>query len=213
MAESEGANGVRGEVLLALLLGGRLSRSEIRIRAGLSSAEVDSVLRDLEAGNLIAARVSSDGIPRYRLTAAGSTRGDELVRAERQAVGPTIEPLMDRFDTTNAALKDLLRQWQLRPEGSTTVVNDHTDVAYDDRLLARLGQLLGSADAWLKDLPSERSRYERYRRRLRDAIDRVGRGETEYFAGMAVDSVHAVWWQLHADLLAVLGRQRSDADA
>jgi len=213
MVDADGASEARGEVLLALLLGGRLSRSEIRTRAGLSSAQADSVLRALESTHLLEAGVPPDGLRRYRLTPTGRARGEEVVRADRAAIGPAIEALIDRFDETNGALKELLRQWQLRPEGSAMVVNDHTDAAYDDRLLAQLGQLLARAEAWLTDLPSERARYERYGRRLRHAVDRAGRGELEYVAGLSVDSVHAVWWQLHADLLAVLGRERSAADA
>lgn len=208
-----GAETPRGEVLLALTLGGRLTAAEIATRAGIDGTEAAEVLGRLEGEGLVDAGVAPDGQQRYRLSSSGHVASATLLRGEREAIGATLEALIAAFAADNAKLKDFVRRWQLRPEGATEVPNDHSDTAYDERLLRELGGLLHGAEPWLAQLPSERTRYRRYRERLARALDRAGRGEIDYVCGLSVDSVHSVWWQLHADLLAVLGRERTDADA
>ncbi len=212
-SDQGGANDAAAEILLALKLGGRLSAAELVLRRGLLRRDVDDVVGRLTAEALVEAGVPPDGLERYRLTAQGESRADEFVARERAVVGSLIEALLAAFDVSNAALKDLLRRWQLRPEGSALVVNDHTDARYDERLLRELGALLSRAAPWLDRIAARRPRYARYRERLAGAADRAGRGETDYVSGLSVDSVHSIWWQLHADLLAMSGRERSESDS
>lgn len=213
MSDLHDAASARGEALLALKLGGRLSCAEVEARGGLAADAAVEVLQAMVGDGLAESGVPPDGLVRYRLTPAGKQAADNVVEAERASLSGALEELIEDFDAANARLKELLHRWQLRPEGSTAVVNDHSDAAYDDRLLAELGAFFRSAEAWLARLPAGRPRYDRYRERLRTAVARAGRGEIDYVSGLSVDSVHSVWWQLHADLLAVLGRARADADA
>lgn len=201
------------EVLLALKLGGRLTLSDISIRTGLDGPEAREALRIGERDALVASHVAPDGGLRYRLSPKGVPDVVTFLEDERRTIGHALAELVDTFDRDNARLKELVQRWQMRPDGALQVPNDHSDAAYDERLLRELGSLFARAESWLRKLPTTRPRYVRYRARLAAALDRAGRGEVEYVCGLSVDSVHSIWWQLHADLLAVLGRVRSEADA
>jgi hypothetical protein len=50
-----------------------------------------------------------------------------------------------------------------------------------------------------------------YRRRLDDAYDKVLAGEHDHVSGARIDSYHTVWFELHEDLLRMLGREREEA--
>ncbi len=213
VASTETANTPRGEILLALKLGGSLSRNDLAVRTGVAGDALTGELGRLVDDGATREGSAPDGLTRYRLTDVGAASAAELLEAERATLGATVASLLDEFDASNRALKETLHRWQLRAEGSAVVVNDHSDERYDARILGELGDLIGRARPWLDRLPRERSRYARYRARLEAAIDRAGQGELDFVAGLAVDSAHAVWWQLHADLLAVAGRVRGEADA
>ena len=47
-----------------------------------------------------------------------------------------------------------------------------------------------------------------HRRRLAEALARASAGETDYVSGVRVASYHTVWFELHEDLLRLLGRTR-----
>jgi hypothetical protein len=61
----------------------------------------------------------------------------------------------------------------------------------------------------LVDLAACVERYGSYGDRLDAAIDRARSGETAYVDRPLVDSYHTVWFELHEDLLATLGLDRS----
>lgn len=212
-SDGDVAPGLRGELILALALGGPLAAGELARRVGASGEPLSGALALLEREGAAERRLDADGVARLRLTRAGAERATAFLAAERARIGAALEAVLPAFDASNGALKALLHRWQLRPEGSTSVVNDHRDPRYDDGVLQELGRLVAGADPWLEELGRLRPRYARYRERIVAALARAGAGETEQVAGLAVDSVHSVWWQLHADLLAVLGRVRGEADA
>ncbi|GAC1310367.1 MAG: hypothetical protein NVSMB16_06960 [Acidimicrobiales bacterium] len=53
-------------------------------------------------------------------------------------------------------------------------------------------------------------RFRAYGQRLADALARVEAGDTEWFTGAMVESYHTVWFELHEDLLRMLGREREE---
>ena len=50
-----------------------------------------------------------------------------------------------------------------------------------------------------------------YKQRLDDAYDKVLAGEHDWVSGARIDSYHTVWFELHEDLLRMLGREREEA--
>jgi hypothetical protein len=118
----------------------------------------------------------------------------------------------DRFQRINRELLRLFTEWQMMPVGSETVPNDHSDAAYDDRIVDRLGALHERAERPLRELAALEPRLGEYSRRLDVAYDRVLAGEHDYVSGVNVDSYHTVWFELHEDLLRMLGREREEQE-
>jgi hypothetical protein len=90
------------------------------------------------------------------------------------------------------------------------VLNDHADPAYDAAVLERLGGFHVGACEMLAELEGLLPRFAAYRPRLDTALDRAGRGGVDWVTKPMIDSYHTVWFELHEDFLATLGRQRSD---
>ncbi len=118
----------------------------------------------------------------------------------------------ERFERINRELLRLFTEWQMMPVGSETVPNDHADAAYDDRIIDRLGALHERAERPLRELAALEPRLAEYTRRLDLAYDRVLAGEHDYVSGAKVDSYHTVWFELHEDLLRMLGREREEQE-
>jgi hypothetical protein len=114
-----------------------------------------------------------------------------------------------RFRALNAGVLDACSRWQVRDVGGRPVRNDHRDVRYDARVVADLARLEAQAEPVLDDLEGALDRYGRYRPRLRHAVDRVEAGEGDWFTKPMMPSFHTVWFELHEDLLATLGLDRS----
>jgi hypothetical protein len=113
----------------------------------------------------------------------------------------------DRFLVLNPELLDLCSAWHLRTVDGVAASNDHADPAYDARVLDRFADLDRRADPVCAQLSVVLPRFRRYRERLTVALDRARSGEREHLAD-STTSYHAVWFQLHEDLLATLGIPR-----
>ncbi|WP_233558968.1 hypothetical protein [Micromonospora radicis] len=72
------------------------------------------------------------------------------------------------------------------------------------RVLAELGDLAGE----LVPLTAALTRFGGYAERFAAALDRARAGQRQWVAGVGVASCHAVWMELHEDLLATLGLAR-----
>ena len=98
----------------------------------------------------------------------------------------------------------------MMPAGNETVPNDHSDPDYDHRIVDRLGALHERAQRPLEQFAELEARLGEYPRRLDTAHDRVLAGEHDFVSGAKVDSYHTVWFELHEDLLRMLGREREE---
>ena len=117
-----------------------------------------------------------------------------------------------RFERINRDLLRLFTEWQMVPIGNETVPNDHSDPAYDDRIIDRLGALHDRASRPLQELSALEPRLREYVRRLEAAYDKTLAGEHDFVSGAKVDSYHTVWFELHEDLLRMLGREREEQE-
>jgi|HubBroStandDraft_1064217.scaffolds.fasta_scaffold293071_1 pyruvate,orthophosphate dikinase len=143
----------------------------------------------------------------WRLTPPGRKFTLSLIEDERAALDAgALRELYEEFCTINLKLKATMTAWQVRPDGT---LNDHTDKAYDDAVLARLCQVHASADPLIHRIEDAAPRLAPYRRRLAHALDRIRAGEASYVARPLIDSYHTVWFELHEDLIAVNGLTRA----
>jgi pyruvate,orthophosphate dikinase len=194
-----------------LELGGAIELEAAALRVGCTLAILKERISELEQEGMLERTTAPTA--RIGLTPQGRDRARGLILRERKALGGELAALYDSFDALNREVKEILLRWQLRTVGGGAVANDHADASYDERVLRDLGRWHARAAPLLERLASMRARYGRYRERLLAAVARAGRGDGEHVSGIRVDSVHLVWWALHADLLAVLGRARAVEDA
>jgi len=196
-------------VLHGLRLKGLAEEPAIERLTGLPRADVDTQLAKLEADGLVRHRAGK--VSGWSLTAAGRADHTEAITADVAAAGcrREVKDLYEAFLLLNPTLLSVCTDWQVRPPaGGHQQANDHSDAGYDDDVVVRLGVVDAAVQPVCAQLGSLLDRCAHYGPRLTNARVRVERGERQWFTGAAVDSYHAVWFELHEDLLATLGITR-----
>lgn len=125
---------------------------------------------------------------------------------------PAASENYERFERINRKLLELFTDWQMMPgAGGERIANDHADADYDAGIVDRLGDQHERAEKVLDGFAELDPRLGIYKTRLDEAYDKVLAGETEYVSAVRIDSYHTVWFELHEDLLRMLGREREEA--
>jgi pyruvate, orthophosphate dikinase len=142
-----------------------------------------------------------------KLTEAGAAAADALMAADREAAdGAALERAYDAFIAVNKPFKELVMAWMARPDGSP---NDHSDPAYDQGVLERLDPLHEGVGEALATAGASVPRLAVYQERFDGALERVKAGEHRFLTAPLIDSYHTVWFELHEDLIRLLGRTRA----
>jgi hypothetical protein len=176
--------------------------------AELLGSDVEAVESALTAavgrGHVVGARGVHMVTPRGRDWLAGEYPVRYVgLRAEASA-----DAAYARFERINRDLLALFTDWQSVSSAGGPVLNDHNDAEYDAKIIDRLGGLHDRTDRVFDALVAVEPRLGRYRDRLDRAYERVLSGAVDYVSGVQVDSYHTVWFELHEDLLRMLGRRR-----
>ncbi len=125
---------------------------------------------------------------------------------------PAATEAYERFERINRELLALFTDWQMIPAaGGERVPNDHSDAEYDAGIVDRLGAQHERAEKVLDRFAELEDRLGVYKSRLDEAYDKVLAGDLDYVSGARIDSYHTVWFELHEDLLRMLGREREEA--
>jgi hypothetical protein len=109
-----------------------------------------------------------------------------------------------RFLEMNETFKELCADWQLR-NGET---NDHSDAAYDENCIKRLGGLDDEAQPICHSFAEVAKRFDGYAARLTGSRKALEAGDQRMFTGVMCGSYHDVWMELHEDLLLTQGIDR-----
>jgi hypothetical protein len=174
---------------------------------GVSAAQVASVLDEAVAtGRAVAANGAYALTPlagvalraRYGLHYAG-LRADSAFRAA-----------YDSFERINNDLKQLITDWQTITIGGQKVANDHSDRAHDAAVIDRLGALHERAEPMLAALAGGLPRLKIYGDKLLAALEAAEDGDHEWVSDIRRDSYHTVWFELHEDLLRIMGCEREE---
>lgn len=192
-------------ILQAARFKGRPSESELIAAVDLGEADGAAAVAALVA----AGELDRVGM-RVKLTAAGRSRLDALLAAERATVDQ--ERLRQRyldFDAVNTDFKQLVTDWQL----IGGVPNDHTDAEYDARIVARLTKLHERLVPLLEEFVRLSPRLGMYPNRLASALEKVRSGDPTWFAHPLLDSYHMVWFELHEELIGLAGLSRVEEAA
>jgi hypothetical protein len=112
------------------------------------------------------------------------------------------------FERINGSLKALITDWQVLTIGGARVANDHSDADYDRRIIDRLGDLHEGAESLLGHMAVHLPRLAIYANKLQAALEKAEDGAIEWVSDARIESYHTLWFELHEDLLRLLGRVR-----
>ena len=116
----------------------------------------------------------------------------------------------DQFEIINTELKQLITDWQTIEVGGKRVPNDHADKDYDADVIDRLGELHERFEPILGRLVGSLGRMRVYEQKLGHALEKAEDGEINWVSAADIESYHTVWFEMHEDLLRVLGRVRDE---
>ncbi len=146
----------------------------------------------------------------WMLTPRGRVEG-RLLAAELGATGTrdVVRDAYRRFLVLNPRLLSVCTDWQLREVDGEPVTNDHTDEVHDAAAVAHLHGIDLEAQPVCEALAAALDRFGTYGPRLAHALGRVDAGHPDWFTKPTIASYHTVWFELHENLLATLGIDRS----
>lgn len=176
--------------------------------AALTRLDEATAAKHLEAASADGHATRRDGrISGWALTPDGRARHAAMIRDELDSSGmrSKVEDGYRRFLEFNNELLSVCTDWQLR-DGA---LNDHTDGDYDARIVERLEYVDEQVQPVTRDLGDALERFGEYGTRFSLALGKVKNGERDWFAKPMIDSYHTIWFELHEDLLATLGIERS----
>ncbi|MFI6641059.1 transcriptional regulator [Streptomyces sp. NPDC050504] len=181
--------------------------ASVAAATGLDVSDAESELIDLAVAGFVTR--SPGPFAGWGLTDAGRAADAERIADELTAAGarPALTAAFERFLVLNPELLDLCTAWQTRTFDGAVTMNDHTDSAYDARVIERFVEFDRRAGPVCAELAAALPRFGRYRTRLADALAGARGGELERLTD-STSSYHTVWFQLHEDLLATLGIPR-----
>jgi hypothetical protein len=116
----------------------------------------------------------------------------------------------ESFERLNGALKQLITDWQTIVVGGERVPNGHGDKDYDAAIIDRLGALHERVESVLARLAGALPRFAIYRDKLLAALEKAEDGEIAWVSDAKIESYHTLWFELHEDLLRLMGREREE---
>ncbi|MGD9665073.1 MAG: hypothetical protein AB7U34_07715 [Novosphingobium sp.] len=116
----------------------------------------------------------------------------------------------EAFERINVTLKQVITDWQTMSVGGKSVANDHSDPDYDADVIDRLGAVHEQVEPILKRLAAKLPRLSVYADKLLDALEKAEDGDHEWVSDIRRESYHTVWFELHEDLLRIMGREREE---
>lgn len=174
---------------------------------GLEPGRVDQLLREgVGRGKVVEVQGKYMLAPLARV----SLEADYSKHYSSERGNPAFVSAYEDFDVVNTQLKALITAWQSMDVGGHTVVNDHSQPDYDRRIIEKLGDLHERADTVLARLAAVVPRLVYYQVKLLEALERSEDGAIEWVSDVKIDSYHTVWFELHEDLLRILGRTRTE---
>ena len=136
------------------------------------------------------------------------SRYDLYFEALRQE--PAFVAAYEEFERINRSLKAVITDWQTVEIGGTRLANDHRDASYDAAVMDRLATVHDRVESVLRRLAAHVPRLANYETLLLTALEAAEDGEGAWVSDVRRASYHTVWFELHEDLLRLMGRQRDE---
>jgi hypothetical protein len=192
-------------VLHALRLKGFAAPSAVAAFAGSDPAASGEALERLAGAGLVKHRASAG----WSLTPEGRTVGERLLHEEldRAGAGADVTARYQEFRILNPEFLQLCTDWQV-VDVDQQRLNRHDDPVYDQLIIKRLGKLDEQVQPICRSLVDRLDRFGRYGPGFDHAVQQVRGGAIDWLTGATIESYHTLWFELHEDLLATLGRTR-----
>ncbi|MEM7466152.1 MAG: hypothetical protein AAF387_04640, partial [Pseudomonadota bacterium] len=87
---------------------------------------------------------------------------------------------------------------------------DHSNADYDAEIIDRLGDLHERFEPVLARMIGALPRMNVYQEKLTTALEKAEDGDAQWVSAAEIESYHTVWFEMHEDLLRVLGREREE---
>jgi len=174
---------------------------------GIDVARVQSVLAEAVAGGrAIEAKGGFALTPLARLALDGRySHHFAHLRQDRRFV-----PAYESFERINRTLKQVITDWQTIEVAGERVANDHTDAAHDEAVVDRLAAVHEQVETVLQALAGPLPRMRIYAQKLLAALEAAEDGDRDWVSDVRRESYHTVWFELHEDLLRIMGRAREE---
>lgn len=198
-------------ILHAVRLLGFAGDAAVAERAGRSEDEARLVLRGAEEAGWVQ-HLELFGLSGWSLTDGGRWENERQLALERQVADAEdeITEVYRDFLPLNARMLSAIADWQIRASADDAfAANDHTDTAWDSQVLGEIETLGIDLTPLMDRLSGILTRFDGALPRYESALRRAKAGQTAWIDRTEVDSCHLVWFQLHEDLLATLGIDRS----
>lgn len=172
---------------------------------GLDPMRTKALLADLAAqARVVEAKGKYALTPAARVALEGEySRYYGALRAD-----PVFVKSYEEFERVNRVLKSLITDWQTIEVADKRVPNHHGDKEHDRRIIERLGDLHEAVDSVLEQVARRVPRLQVYRDKLRTALENAEDGAVEWVSDARAESYHTVWFELHEELLRIMGRER-----
>jgi hypothetical protein len=196
-------------VLHALRLSAFATSQGVAVRWNLDESEVRLALDAARTEGWVIHR--DDRVGGWLLTAKGRSHAEDLIAAELDANGgrDVAERVYGSFRPLNASFLTICTDWQLREVDGERTINDHADPHHDRAVIDRLEAVHPEVVTLVTTMSARLDRFEGYEARFTHALTRVRANDIDWLTKPVIDSYHTVWFELHEDLLATLGRSRS----
>ncbi|WP_344212336.1 transcriptional regulator [Kribbella sancticallisti] len=197
-------------MLHAVRLGGVAEDRAVAGRFGLDEAATADLLLDFQAYGWITKSMFA-GTGGWSLTDAGRAENERQLAREIEQTGgrEVVHATYQEFLPLNGRLQQACTDWQIRPTTADALAfNDHSDSAWDSRVVEELSALAQALKPVQDQLDSVLERFRDYDTRFVAALDRVLAGDLSWVDRTGADSCHTVWFELHEDLIATLGLPR-----
>lgn len=116
----------------------------------------------------------------------------------------------EAFERVNVTLKQAITDWQTMTVGGKSVPNDHSDPDYDADVIDQIGAVHEQVEPILDRLAARLPRLSIYKDKLLEALEAAEDGDHEWVSDIRRESYHTVWFELHEDLLRIMGREREE---
>lgn len=181
-------------------LKGRVTAAAVATSLTLTESEATALLQTLKD---TAAIIETNGT--CRLTPVGREQLALRVVHERSTVDQAaLRIAYEEFHPLNSEFKEIVTAWQIR----NGVPNDHTDTSFDAAIVGQLVGLDARFAPLLSRMLSLAPRLGPYQVRFRTALQKLQAGDQAWMARPILDSYHTVWFELHEDLIGLLGLSR-----